>query len=167
VTTPPPEPLALAYSTANCQVERAMAVLGERFSMVILREVFLGIRRFDDIHRHSGVSRQVLSDRLAMLVSEGVLGKVAYRSAGSRPRHEYRLTAKGLDLYPVLTALAQWGARYYSDPEGPAVQIAHRECGAPVSVVLRCDDGHDELPVRDVVTQQGSGALLLDRPMQR
>ena len=144
-----------------------MAVLGERFSMVILREVFVGVRRFDDICRHSGVSRQVLSDRLATLVREGVLGKVTYRSAGARPRHEYRLTDKGLDLYPVLTALAQWGARYYSDPEGPAVQIAHRECGAPVSVVLRCDDGHDDLPVRDVVTRPGSGALLLNQPISR
>lgn len=145
----------------NCQVERAMGVLGERSSVVVLREVFVGVRRFDDIHRHSGVSRQVLSNRLAMLVDEGLLTKVAYQAAGSRPRHEYRLTPKGLDLYPVLTALAQWGARWYSDPDGPAVQMVHRDCEAPVEASLQCAAGHRDLPVREVVPRPGPGALPL------
>ncbi|MCZ2813979.1 helix-turn-helix domain-containing protein [Modestobacter sp. VKM Ac-2979] len=162
MTVSPEEPLALAYSTANCQVERAMAVLGERYSMVVLREVFVGVRRFDEIHRHSGVSRQVLSNRLALLVAEGILTKVTYQATGSRPRHEYRLTAKGLDLYPVLTALAQWGARYYSDPEGPAVQMVHRDCESPVDVGLSCAAGHDHLSVLDIAPRPGSGARLLD-----
>ena len=141
-----------------------MAVLGERSAMVVLRKVFLGVRRFDDIHRHSGVSRQVLSSRLAMLVDEGVLTTVAYRPAGARSRYEYRLTDRALELHPVLAALAQWGARWYSDPEGPAVELAHRECGAPVRAVLRCAAGHEDLPERDVAPRPGPGARPLDRP---
>src|SRR5688500_4414396 len=110
-------PPALDWSTDNCQVARAMAVLGERSTLVVLREVFNGVRRFDDMQRHSGVNRQVLSTRLATLVDAGILRKVPYQAEGARQRHEYRPTQKGLDLYPVLTALADWGAMYLADPE--------------------------------------------------
>src|ERR1700710_932747 len=94
-------PAALAWSTDNCQVARAMAVLGERGTIVVMREVFNGVRRFDDMQRHSGVSRQVLTNRLATLVEQGILRRVPYQTEGSRLRHEYRPTQKGLDLYPV------------------------------------------------------------------
>ena len=104
---------------------------------MVLREVFNGVRRFDDMQRHSGVNRQVLSNRLAHLVDQGILRRVPYQPEGSRVRHEYRLTQKGLDLYPVLTALAEWGAHYLADPEGPAVEMAHRDCGAEVHAVAR------------------------------
>lgn len=135
-----------------------MAVLGERYAVVVLREVFSGVRRFEDIRRHTGVSRQVLADRLGSFVEEGVLERTAYREVGSRQRFEYRLTEKGLGLYPVLAALAAWGERYYSDPEGPAVRIVHRECGEPVEVVLRCAAGHDDLAPRSVAPRPGEGA---------
>ena len=151
-------PPALAWSTDNCQVARAMAVLGESSTLLVLREVFNGVRRFDDMQRHSGVNRQVLSTRLATLVDEGVLRKVPYQPEGSRVRHEYRLTQKGLDLYPVLTALAEWGARYLADAEGPSVEMAHRDCGAEVHAVLACDDGHLVEDLREVRPRPGSGA---------
>lgn len=154
-------PSALAWSTDNCQVARAMAILGERSTLIVLREVFNGVRRFDDMQRHSGVNRQVLSTRLTTLVDAGILRRVPYQSEGSRQRHEYRPTQKGLDLYPVLTALAEWGAQYAADPEGPAVEMTHRGCGARVRPVLTCADGHVLEDNRDVVPQPGSGAKRL------
>jgi DNA-binding HxlR family transcriptional regulator len=157
-TTTDAPPPALGYSTDNCQVARAMAVLGESSTLLVLREVFNGVRRFDDMQRHSGVNRQVLSTRLATLVDEGVLRRVPYQPEGSRVRHEYRLTQKGLDLYPVLTALAEWGAHYLADPEGAAVEMTHRDCGAEVHAVLVCDEGHWVEELREVTPRPGPGA---------
>ncbi|MBS44208.1 MAG: transcriptional regulator [Nocardioides sp.] len=154
----PDDPPALAWSTDNCQVARAMAVLGERGTLVVLREVFNGVRRFDDVQRHSGMSRQVLSNRLALLVEHDILRRVPYQVDGGRTRHEYRLTPKGFDLYPVLAAVADWGARYYAGPEGPPVTLAHRDCGAPVHSALVCEDGHRLDDARDVAPRPGPGA---------
>lgn len=151
-------PAALAFTTDNCTIGRTMAILGERWAVVVLREVFNGIRRFDDIRTHTGMPRQVLSNRLGSLVEDGILRREPYRPAGSRVRHEYRLTPKGLDLYPVLVALAAWGDRHVADPGGPPVEFAHRDCGAPVSLVLRCHDGHEIADVRAVVARPGPGA---------
>jgi DNA-binding HxlR family transcriptional regulator len=153
-------PSALAYTTDNCQVERSLAVFGDRQSMVVIREVFNGVRRFDDMQKHSGVNRQVLSNRLTHLVDEGILRRVPYQPEGSRARHEYRLTQKGLDLYPILTSLAEWGARYVADEEGPAVEMGHRGCGAAVHAVLVCDDGHRIEELREVSPRPGPGARL-------
>ena len=91
---------ALEWSIDGCTIGRAMEVLGEKWTLVVLREVFSGIRRFDDMRVRTGVPRQVLTNRLAMLVDQGVLRRQPYREPGSRERHEYRLTPKGLDLYP-------------------------------------------------------------------
>ncbi|WP_036195056.1 winged helix-turn-helix transcriptional regulator [Nocardioides aequoreus] len=157
-TTTGERPPALDWSTANCQVERALGIVGQRASLVVLREVFNGVRRFDDMQRHAGLSRQVLSDRLALLVEHDVLRRVPYQRAGERERHEYQLTEKGFDLYPFLVALATWGARYYADPEGPAVEFRHRECGEPVSAVLECDAGHRLDDLRQVAARPGPGA---------
>jgi DNA-binding HxlR family transcriptional regulator len=158
VPTPAPAPPpALAWSTDNCQVARAMAVLGEKGSMIVLREVFNGVRRFADMQRHSGLPKQVLSNRLALLVEHEVLRRAPYRDEGSRERHEYRLTDKGLELYPVLAGLADWGARWYADPEGPPVELAHRDCGAVVRPVMECADGHRVEP-RQVAARPGPGA---------
>jgi DNA-binding HxlR family transcriptional regulator len=155
VTAPPP---ALAYSTDNCTVGRSMAILGERWTFVVLREVFNGIRRFDDIQRHSGIPRQVLTNRLAVLVEHGVLRKEPYQPPGGRSRHEYRLTGKGFDLYPVLVAVAAWGDRYLADAEGPPVTFAHRGCGEEVHLVLECSAGHRVADTRDVAPRPGPGA---------
>ena len=132
-----------------------MAILGERWTFVVLREVFNGVRRFDDIRRHSGIPRQVLSNRLALLVEQGVLRREPYQDPGERARHEYRLTEKGFDLYPVLVAIADWGDRYLADPEGPPVAFTHRDCGAPVHAELHCADGHLVDRPRDVAPRPG------------
>ncbi|MDO9455465.1 helix-turn-helix domain-containing protein [Nocardioides sp.] len=151
-------PPALDWSTDNCQVARAMAVLGEKNAMIVLREVFNGVRRFAEMQRHSGLPRQVLSNRLALLVEHDVLHRVPYRDEGARERHEYRLTTKGFELYPVFVAVADWGARWYADPEGPPVELVHRDCGSVVDPVLECRDGHRVDDPRDVLPRPGPGA---------
>lgn len=152
-----PTPPALAYATDNCTIGRAMAVLGERWTVVVLREVYNGVRRFEDMRRHTGMPRQVLTNRLAHLVDEDILRREPYREEGQRERHEYRLTQKGFDLYPVMVAVAGWGDRYLADPEGPPVEFAHRDCGSLIEVHTRCADGHDVADPRDVVSRPGPG----------
>ena len=153
-------PTALNISVENCTIARAMSVLGEKWTLVVLREVFTGVRRFDDMRVRTGIPRQVLANRLSMLVEVGVLKRVPYREPGARERQEYRLTDKGLDLYPVLVAVREWGDRYFADPEGPPLETVHRECGAQARVYLRCDAGHDIASPRDVFPRPGPGARL-------
>jgi DNA-binding HxlR family transcriptional regulator len=150
---------ALDYDTANCSIGAALAVVGEKWSFLVLREAFNGIRRFDDMQRRTVAPRQVLSSRLARLVDEGILRKVPYQEPGQRPRSEYRLTEKGIELFPVVAALMAWGDKYATGPAGPAVELTHRDCGAPVSVQLACDDGHILGSARDVTPLPGPGAL--------
>jgi DNA-binding HxlR family transcriptional regulator len=152
-------PMALAWSTENCTVGRTMAILGERWTFVVLREVFNGVRRFDDISRHGGIPRQVLSNRLALLVEQEILRREPYQDPGERVRHEYRLTEKGFDLYPVMVAIADWGDRYVADPEGSPVEFAHRDCGGQVHAVLECADGHRVERPRDLAPRPGPGAI--------
>ncbi|WP_433532552.1 winged helix-turn-helix transcriptional regulator [Micromonospora sp. CA-263727] len=151
-------PAALDWSVDNCTVARAMEVLGEKWTLVVLREVFSGVRRFDDMRVRTGIPRQVLTNRLATLVDQGVLRREPYREPGSRLRHEYRLTTKGLDLWPVLVAVLAWGDRYLADPEGPPLSVGHRDCGAEVRVELRCAAGHHVAEPRDVIPRPGPGA---------
>ena len=155
MTTAPP---ALAFAVDNCTIGRTMEILGERWSLVVLREVFNGVRRFDDMRRHTEIPRQVLTNRLAGLVEAGILRRHPYREPGARERHEYRLTERGLDLYPVLVAIAAWGDRYLADLEGPPVEFAHRDCGERVALRLQCAGGHDLPSPREVVTRPGPGA---------
>ncbi|MFI7577090.1 winged helix-turn-helix transcriptional regulator [Micromonospora sp. NPDC049497] len=151
-------PTALDWSIENCTIARAMEVLGEKWTMVVLREVFNGVRRFDDMRVRTGIPRQVLTNRLATLVEQGVLRREPYREPGSRVRHEYRLTGKGLDLWPVFVAVLGWGDRYLADPEGSPLTVAHRECGGAVRVELCCERGHEVTGPRDVVPRPGPGA---------
>src|ERR1700731_535647 len=127
-------PWILDYDTANCAIGAAVGIIGERSTFLVLREAFSGVRRFDDMQRRTAMPRQVLSDRLARLVDEGLLRKVPYRDSGQRRRDEYRLTDKGLDLYPVLVALMAWGNQYAAGPAGPQVTLTHRDCGAGVQL---------------------------------
>jgi DNA-binding HxlR family transcriptional regulator len=110
------------------------------------------------MQRRTGMPRQVLSNRLARLVGEGLLRKVRYQETGQRGRDEYRLTSKGLDLYPVLVALMQWGDRYEVGPDGPPVLLRHRDCGEPVQLQLSCRAGHVLESARDVTPVPGPGA---------
>ncbi len=146
------------YDPANCAIGAAVGIIGERATFLVLREAFNGVRRFDDIQHRTAIPRQVLSDRLARLVGEGLLRKVPYQQAGQRSRDEYRLTSKGLDLYPVLVALMQWGDRYEIGPGGPPVLLRHRDCGEPVQLQLSCRAGHVLESARDVTPVPGPGA---------
>jgi DNA-binding HxlR family transcriptional regulator len=115
-------------------------------------------RRFEDMQRRTGAPRQILSSRLARLVDDGILRKEPYREPGQRPRSEYRLTEKGIDLFPVIAALLGWGDKYASAPEGPAVELTHRGCGAHVGLQLACADGHVLESPREVTPVPGPGA---------
>ena len=151
-------PWVLDYDSTNCTVGAAVAIIGERPTFLVLREAFSGVRRFDDMHRRTGMPRQVLSDRLARLVTDGLLHKAPYQDAGQRTRYEYRLTAKGLDLYPVLVALMEWGDKYAVGPPGPSVELRHRDCGEPVGLQLCCTAGHVLQSAREVTPRPGPGA---------
>ncbi len=151
-------PSALDWSVDNCTIGRAMEILGEKWTLVVLREVFNGVRRFDDMRERTGIPRQVLANRLATLVARGVLRRAPYREPGARARNEYRLTEMGLDLYPMLVAVRAWGDRYLADPAGSPVTFVHRDCGAEVHAVLCCDAGHEALKPREVVARPGPGA---------
>jgi DNA-binding HxlR family transcriptional regulator len=154
-------PWILDYDTENCTIGAALAIVGERWTFLVLREAFNGVRRFDDIRRRTGAPRQILSDRLARLVAEGLLRKAPYQEAGQRARSEYRLTEKGIALFPLLVALLEWGDRYAVSPEGPLVELTHRDCGAPVHLEVRCTDGHHVPSARDVTPVPGPGARMI------
>jgi DNA-binding HxlR family transcriptional regulator len=146
------------YDSANCAIGAAVGIMGERPTFLVLREAFNGVRRFDDMQRRTGMPRQVLSDRLARLVTEGLLRKVPYQESGQRSRDEYRLTDKGLDLYPVLVALMEWGDRYAVGPAGPQVLLRHRDCGEPLRLQMACDAGHVIESAREATPVPGPGA---------
>jgi len=151
-------PEALSWSIDNCTVQRALAVLGDKWTFVVLREVFNGIRRFDDMRIRTGIPRQVLSGRLATCVAEGLLRREPYQEPSQRQRAEYRLTQKGLDLYPILVALNEWGSAYYADTQGSPLEFRHRNCTGEVSVLLQCSQGHMVGDMRAVVPAPGPGA---------
>jgi len=135
----------LDTSTENCTIQRTLDVVGEKWSLLVLRDAMNGVRRFDDFRRHVGMSESVLADRLRKLVVAEILETVPYSEPGSRTRHEYRLTRKGWDLWPAMIALKQWGDRYEADPEGPPLIVSHAECGQPVRATVVCEAGHGEL----------------------
>ncbi len=123
------------YSDLDCSIARTLDVVGERWSLLILRDAFYGVRRFEELQRSLGIARNVLSDRLGKLVEQGVLRKELYEDRP--PRHEYRLTEKGRDLFPVLLAMAAWGDRWESD--GQPVQLTHEACGQVTHPVPACE----------------------------
>ena len=137
------------WDRSRCSVAGTLSVVGEKWSLLVLREAFFGVRRFADFQRVLGAPRAVLTDRLATLVEEGILRRVPYQDEGERQRHEYRLTQKGIDLYPTLVALMQWGDRYLSDGDVP-VELEHRDCGASVRLALVCNAGHEVSGAREV-----------------
>jgi DNA-binding HxlR family transcriptional regulator len=147
--------LPRTYDGENCSIARALERLGERWTLLVLREAFTGARRFDEFAERLGLARNVLATRLALLVDEGVLARRRYQE---RPeRFEYRLTEKGRDLFGVLVALMHWGDRWYA-PDGPPRLLRHRGCGGAVSARLICERCGAELTARDVRLEPGPGA---------
>ena len=135
--------LPRTYEDQNCSIARALEVLGDRWTILVMRNL--------------GIARNVLTDRLGRLVDEGILERVPYQE---RPaRFEYRLTDKGLDLWPIMMALLQWGDRHYAAQTGRPRVVRHRDCGGEVTRHLTCDSCGAELGPRDVVAEPGPGAL--------
>ncbi|MFK0151593.1 winged helix-turn-helix transcriptional regulator [Streptomyces sp. NPDC090493] len=154
-----------AWSMANCSVARTLEIAGTRTALLIMREAFLGTRRFDDFARRVGIGEPAASARLKELTAAGLLERVPYQEPGQRTRHAYQLTEKGRDFLPVLTALRQWGDTWATDEQGPPLVVRHKDCGAPVHAVLRCDDGHD-VRLRESFVDAGPGLIRVgpDRP---
>ncbi len=136
-----------------CSVARALSVVGERWTLLILRDAFMGTRRFDKFQHNLGITRHRLSERLGKLVDQGVLTKVPYHD---RPvRYEYRLTRKGLALYPVLMTLARWGDEWMDKGEGAPIEYVHQACGQRTHPVLTCSECGDPLRPEEVTPRMG------------
>lgn len=144
----------IASSTYECSVARTVEVIGERWTMLILREAFLGVKRFDHIQRDLGIARNILSDRLGKLVDQEILEKRLYSERP--PRFEYRLTAKGRDLHPILVTLMQWGDKYTA-PGGAPVTLVHDGCGQVTHPVLTCDGCGEPVHALNVHPVRGPG----------
>jgi DNA-binding HxlR family transcriptional regulator len=131
----------------DCSVAQCLEVIGEWWTMLVVRDCFMGVTRFEDFQRRLGISRNILHSRLCTLVDAGILTRVPY--SVHPPRDDYKLTAKGLDLWPVLAAMRQWGDQYAA-PDGPPVTVTHTSCGEVAHAVMVCDHCGQRLEVRDV-----------------
>ncbi len=139
-----------------CSVARTLSVVGDRWTLMILRDCFMKVRRFDDFQARLGIGRPILSDRLQKLVDSFVLTKLAYQT---KPlRYEYRLTQKGLDLHPVIMAIVHWGDTHMVGKKGRPVLHRHTACGHPFDPVLVCSHCSGALSPREVVIEPGPGA---------
>ena len=148
------------YESQNCSIARALEVVGERWSLLIVRDLMLGYRRFDALQERLGVARNVLAARLDRLIEEGVVQRRLYQE---RPaRYEYVLTEKGLDLWPVLVGLISWGDKYVAE-QGPPVVLEHRECGGRIDDRRICERCGEPVAVRAAIARPGPGA----RPTQQ
>jgi DNA-binding HxlR family transcriptional regulator len=145
---------AAEIAEQDCSIARPAALLGDRWTLVILRQCFLGVKRFEDFQSTLGISRSLLSERLGRLVDAGVLRREPYKDE-VRTRDRYRLTEMGLDLYPVLIALRDWGDRYLR--EGPRAKIRHKGCGGEPTLELRCSECGEEMGARDAEAIPGPG----------
>lgn len=139
-----------------CSVARSVAVIGDRWTLMILRDCFLGVRRFDDFERRLRISRSIIADRLRRLADEGVLRREAYQD--QPVRHEYRLTDKGMALHPVIMAIVHWGDVHYATEAGPPLLHRHKACGCDFSPVMTCSECGDPVGPRDVEVRTGPGA---------
>jgi DNA-binding HxlR family transcriptional regulator len=144
------------YPGQACSLARSLEVIGERWSLLIVRDVMNGNRRFSGIQESLRIARNVLSARLQRLIDEDILERRAYQE--SPPRYEYFLTAKGLDLWPALMALMHWGDRHTPGPEGPPVVVVHKGCGGTVSDRGICESCGQVLTAHDAKATPGPGA---------
>jgi DNA-binding HxlR family transcriptional regulator len=134
---------------------RSIDVLGDHWNLLLIREACLGTRRFDDFQRGLGIGRNILTVRLARLVEEGLLERVEYQR--SPPRSEYRLTEKGRGVYPILAAMAAWGDRWLTGPEGTPLILHHTPCSHDMHAVVTCSECAEPLDVRQVRAKRGPG----------
>jgi DNA-binding HxlR family transcriptional regulator len=148
----------LDFDGETCSVQRTLSVIGEKWTMLLIRDAANGVHRFDDFRRHVGLSEAVLADRLRTLVAQGLFETREYQEPGQRKRHEYRLTEKGWDLFPVLIALMQFGDKHLADGAGEPWEIQHKTCGHPVRAEVHCTHDHALLTHRDTQAAPGRGA---------
>jgi len=141
----------------ECSVARTLEVIGEWWTMLVIRESFNGVRRFDDFQGRLGIARNVLAARLQRLVDHEVLERRQYQDRP--PRWEYRLTEKGRDLYPVLLAMLAWGDRWTAGDDGPPLRLTH-ECGNEPDAVLVCSHCGKKIDARDVHAERAAGHLV-------
>jgi len=150
--------LGVDYARQDCSLARTLEIVGERWTMLILRDCFFGVRRFTDLHQHLDVSRAVLTDRLAGLVEAGLLVRVPHGR-----RDEYELTDKGLDLWPALQALTHWG-EVHEAPRGPRRIFSHATCGADLDGAGGCPSCRLVPSPRDIEMRPGPGVTPAPRP---
>lgn len=146
----------VSLSELHCSVARTLDIVGERWTMLVLRDAFNGVRRFDDFARSLPIARNVLAQRLRTLVEHGVLTRQQYEERP--PRYEYRLTDKGRDLYPVLVGMLQWGDRYLAGPGGPPLDLRHRDCGGAVRSAVVCTDCGEPVAPRNARARSAAPA---------
>jgi DNA-binding HxlR family transcriptional regulator len=146
-----------SFADMPCSIARTLDVVGEWWTFLIIRDIFNGVRRFDDLLGHLGISRNILTDRLNSLVDKGVLKRARYQT---RPaRFEYRLTEKGLDLLPILLLMMRWGDKWLAGEQGVPVTIIHTDCERETVPTVMCSEcgqpliaGHLHLQVNDIET---------------
>lgn len=143
------------YEGQACSIARSLELIGERWTLLIVRDVMNGRRRFDELQKGLGIARNVLSARLQRLVDEDILERRPYQR--NPERYEYFLTEKGLDLWPALIALLAWGDRHSPTPAGPPMLIVHKECGRPVNDRGVCEACGEVLHARDARALPGPG----------
>jgi DNA-binding HxlR family transcriptional regulator len=148
-----------AQRLPTCSIGRAMEILGERWTLLILRECFYGVRRYSVMQRNLGIARNILSTRLRLLVQTGILERSRYQDEPER--FEYRLTEKGLGLYPAVVAIMRWGDEYLC--AGPAPVVLRHSCGHAADPVLVCAHCRDELDPRAVTPEPAGIAALPGR----
>ena len=136
-------------------VGSALGLVGERWTLLILREAFFGVRRFGQFARNLNIPRPTLSARLRALVDAGLLERVLY--SRDPDRHEYRLTEAGRDLFSAIVALMRWGDAHLAGPEGPPIVLRHHACGEIADPRLRCQHCGEEIDVRNVTPEPGPG----------
>jgi DNA-binding HxlR family transcriptional regulator len=144
------------FRAMPCSIARTLAVVGEAWTPLILRDIVFGLTRFDEIQRDLGVATNILTDRLATLVDADLVTREPYQQ---RPlRHRYQLTEKGTDLLPVLLAMIRWGDKWATDAAGPPVTIMHHGCGQPTEPTMTCSRCGEPLRAAEVGARGGPGA---------
>jgi DNA-binding HxlR family transcriptional regulator len=151
------------YPDQDCSAAYTLEFVGERWTLLVIRDIFAGFRRFDQIQEDLGIARNVLTTRLQRLVDEGILERRPYSE--SPPRYEYFLTEKGIDLWPVLVTMMRWGDRHGDWPDGAPLVILHEDCGGHMDDHFICERCGERLGARDVYAEPGPGAT--DRVRQR
>jgi DNA-binding HxlR family transcriptional regulator len=143
------------FASIDCSIAKTMAVLGESWMALILRDLFIGVSRFELLNSHLGVSRKVLTERLGQLVEQGLVERQRY---SARPaRYDYVLTDKGWDLCDILLAMTAWGDRWTTGPDGPPATLHHHTCGHITSAVITCSDCGQQLRTQEIdVVPRGS-----------